>query len=50
MKRSFYSLVLIAAFSVIAPLAEAQITGSIRGTVADAQGAVLPGVTVTDLQ
>ncbi len=30
-----------------APIANAQITGSIAGTVTDASGAVLPGVTVT---
>src|SRR5947208_16794806 len=30
-----------------APNAAAQTTGAIRGTVTDAQGAVLPGVTIT---
>lgn len=40
------TLVALLCFSVAAPAA-GQITGTIRGTVTDAQGAVLPGATVT---
>ena len=40
-------LIAIAVFALAAPLALAQTTGAISGSVRDAQGAGLPGVTVT---
>ena len=50
MKGTFFPIVLLLLLAFLCPMAppaEAQVTGSIRGTVTDAQGAVVPGVTVT---
>lgn len=41
------AVLLVLFFSVSSILANAQFRGSLRGTVSDAQGAVLPGATVT---
>ena len=40
-------LLLVAALACLAAPAAAQITGTVRGTVTDVQGAILPGATVT---
>ncbi|MBM3779971.1 MAG: hypothetical protein FJW23_17335, partial [Acidimicrobiia bacterium] len=44
---AFRFLVVVAVLAGTAGLGSAQITGTLRGTVTDSQGAVLPGATVT---
>jgi outer membrane receptor protein involved in Fe transport len=44
---SIRTLVLLTAFSLASALASAQTSGEIQGTVQDAQGLAIPGVTVT---